>query len=111
MGLKKSSEIRWFSPKLRESFYNLKKTDSLLFKQINSALDDIGGNAFCGILIPKRLVPKKWCEFGSLWKYDLPRGWRLFYTVSPPDLPGRVIVFAIVLDWLSHKDYERLFKY
>ena len=35
------SEIRWASPKLREGFYKLEKTDSVLFKQITSALDDI----------------------------------------------------------------------
>lgn len=105
------SEIRWATPKLREAFYKLEKTDPVLFKQINSALDDIEKNAFCSILIPKRLIPKQWQIHGTLWKYDLPKGWRLFYTVAPPDLPGKVTVFAIILDWMTHKEYERLFKY
>jgi len=106
-----SSEIRWVTPKLRDAFYKLERTDPVLFKQINSALDNIEKNAFCSILIPKRLIPKSWQVYGTLWKYDLPKGWRLFYTVAPPDLPGKVTVFAIVLDWMTHKEYERLFKY
>ena len=105
------SEIVWESEKLKNNFSKLEKFDSLLFKQINSALDEIEKNAFCCIQVPKRLIPKKWKHYSNLWKYDLPGGWRLFYTVAPPDSPGKVIVLSIVLDWMSHKDYEKLFKY
>ena len=105
------SDIRWADSKLKEAFYKLKKTDFLLFKQINVALNNIEKNAFCSILIPKRLIPKRWKIYGTLWKYDLPKGWRLFYTITPPYQPGKIIVIAIILDWMTHKEYERLFKY
>lgn len=105
------SEIRWETEKLREAFYKLENDNFLLFKQINNALDEIERNAFCSILIPKKLIPKKWREYSTLWKYDLPKGERLFYTVSPPEREGEIIILAIVLDWMPHKEYERLFKY
>jgi len=105
------SEIRWEIPKLREAFYKLEKIDSALFKQINIALDEIEKNAFCSILLPKRLIPKKWQHYSTVWKYDLAKGWRLFYTVAPPDTSGKIIVLSIILDWMTHKEYERLFKY
>jgi len=89
----------------------LKNAEPLLFKQINAALNSIEKNAFCSILLPKRLVPDKWKHYSDVWKYDLPKGWRLFYTVAPPDRPGKVIVLSIVLDWMTHKEYELLFKY
>ncbi len=108
---KQSSEIRWENEKLRENFYKMKGSKGNLFTQINHALDEIEQNAFCCIQIPKKLMPSKWKMYNNLWKYDLPSGWRLFYTVAPPEKPGTVIVLAIILDWMSHKEYERLFKY
>ena len=47
MGKIQSSEIVWESEKLKNNFYKLEKFDSLLFKQINAALDEIEKNAFC----------------------------------------------------------------
>jgi hypothetical protein len=111
IGKTQPSEIRWETPKLKGDFYELERKDPTLFKQINSALDEIEENSFCCILLPKKLIPKKWQQYPNVWKYDLPGGWRLFYTVAPPNSPGEVLVLAIVLDWMSHKDYERLFKY
>lgn len=105
------SEIRWLNPELREAFYKLEKEYPILFKQINSALNNIEENAFCSILLPRRIVPGKWQNYSNVWKYDLPKAWRLFYTVAPPDIPGRVVVLTIILDWMPHKEYERLFKY
>ena len=48
-----------------------------LLKFINQALDNIEQNAFCGIQIPKKLIPKEYKKrFGieNIWKYDLPKG-------------------------------------
>jgi len=111
MGKIQLSEIVWESQKLKTNFYELENTDPILFKQINSALDEIENNAFCSIQVPKKLIPKKWQTYSNLWKYDLPKGWRLLYTVAPPDQPGKVLVLAIILEWMSHKEYERLFGY
>ena len=111
MGKIQPSRIRWETVKLREAFYKREKSDYQLFKQINSALNNIETNAFCSVLLPKKLIPKKWKEYSTVWKYNLPKGWRLFYTITPPEKEGEVIVLSIILDWMSHKEYERLFKY
>ena len=43
----------------------------------------------------------------NLWKYDLPKGWRLLYSVRG----NEIIVISIILEWLSHKEYERRLGY
>ena len=44
----------------------------------------------------------------NLWIYNLRSGWRLVYSVSSPD---KIEILAVVLDWMDHKDYERLFNF
>jgi len=66
--------------KLKDS----KTEDKKLHVWINRALDDLEENAFCGIQIQKRLIPKTYIDkYGvdNLWKYDLPKGWRLIYSL------------------------------
>ena len=98
---------------VKDSFEKLKvsKTeDQKLYNRLNNAFDDISENAFCGIQIPKKLIPKKYLkkyEIDNLWKYDLPGAWRLLYSVARDE----IIVIAIVLEWLPHKEYEKRFGY
>ncbi len=107
------SEIRFADPKVKEAFYRLEKCDNQekeLFKVINQAFDKIEANAFCGIQIPKNLIPKEYIQeyrIKNLWKYNLPKGWRLIYSV----LADEIIVVSLVLEWFGHKEYERRFKY
>ena len=95
--------------KLQKGFEEI--IDKQLKKQLEKALGNIKENPFCGIQIPKRLIPKEYIKrFGkldNLWKYNLPDAWRLIYTVAN----DKVCVLSIVLEWMSHKDYERRFKY
>ncbi len=99
--------------KVKESFEKLrdsKTEEQKLFSHLNKAFDDISENAFCGIQIPKKLIPKKYIkEYGidNLWKYNLPGAWRLLYSVARDE----IIVIAIVLEWLPHKEYEKRFGY
>ena len=81
-----------------------------LLKFINQALDNIEQNAFCGIQIPKKLIPKEYKKrFGieNIWKYDLPKGWRLIYSIVNND----IVVISLVLEWFNHKSYEKRFNY
>ncbi len=67
-------------------------------------------NAFCGIQIPKRLIPKVYIKkygIDNLWKYDLPKGWRLIYSVAGDG----ILIISIIIEWFDHKEYERRFKY
>jgi Txe/YoeB family toxin of Txe-Axe toxin-antitoxin module len=107
------SKVVFADKKLKDAFGKLKisKTeDSDLYDWLNRAFDDISENAFCGIQVPKKLIPKKYIkkyEIDNLWKYNLPSAWRLMYSVAR----DKVIVIAIILEWLPHKEYEKRFKY
>lgn len=111
--MKLPSRIRFIDESIRKSFYKLEKGDDSekeLFKFIEQALDNLEMNAFCGIQIRKQQIPKEYfIKYGirNLWKYDLPRGWRLIYSVAKEE----IIVVSLILEWLDHKEYERRFSY
>jgi len=44
----------------------------------------------------------------NLWKYDLPQGWRLLYTVTAEN---QVELISAILEWFNHKSYEKRMKY
>ena len=110
--MKLPSTVRFFDDSIKEAFYKLENGDDSekeLFRLINQAMDNIEQNAFCGIQLPKRLIPEiyKKKNIKNLWKYDLPRGWRLMYSIVNEEL----VVVSIVLEWFDHKEYERRFRY
>ncbi len=79
-------------------------------KSLHVAFDAIAANAFCGIQVPKRQIPKEYlAKFGieNLWKYNFHRNWRLMYSVAGD---GKSII-ALIIEWLPHKEYERRFGY
>ena len=107
------SEIKFADEKIQKSFEALKESkteDQRLYKWICRAFEDLEENAFCGIRIPKRLIPKVYIDkygIDNLWKYDLPRSWRLIYSVANDG----ICVLSIILEWVDHKNYERKFNY
>lgn len=107
------SEIKFADKKLKESFNKLKDSkteDKKIYKWINRALDDLEEDAFCGIQIPKKLIPKTYIDkygIDNLWKYDLPRGWRLIYSIKG----GETLIVSIILEWMDHDNYEKRFGY
>ena len=108
--MNKPSEVIFVDDKIEKSFNKLKESDEIK-KYIKRAIEDIKSNAFCGIPIPKRLFPKEYLkkyEINNLWKYDLPDGWRLIYTISTPN---KVEILSIIIEWFNHKNYERRFCY
>ena len=110
--MKLPSTIRFFDDDTKKAFYKLENGDNSekeLFRLMNQAIDNIEENAFCGIQLPKRLIPPTYTkkDIKNLWKYDLPRGWRLMYSIVNEEL----VVVSIVLEWFDHKEYERRFKY
>ena len=111
--VKLPSKIRFADDKVKEAFNELKGSDKKekgLHEWLVRAYKDIEGNAFCGIQIPKRLIPKEYIKkykVKNLWKYNLPDAWRLIYSIEA----NEIIVISIVLEWMDHKEYERKFKY
>jgi len=81
-----------------------------IFNHLNTAFDMIAMDPFCGIQVPKRLIPKMYItKYGieNLWKYNFLKNWRLMYSVAGD---GTQVV-TLVIEWLSHKEYERRFRY
>lgn len=109
----KPVNVAFISQKLKGQFESLnsgKFEDQQLYKFIDRALDDIKKDPTCGIKIPKKLWPREYVQsYGitNLWKYDLPNAWRLIYTLESDE----VRIVGIVLEWFSHKDYEKKFNY
>jgi len=105
----KPSEVVFANDKIEREFEKLKENDEIK-KYIKRAIKDIKANAYCGIPIPKRLFPKEYKKYkiNNLWKYDMPDGWRLIYSITTPN---KVEILAIILEWFNHKEYERRFKY
>ncbi len=108
-----NSEIKFGDEKVQKSFEKLKDSkteDHKLYKWICRAFEDLEENAFCGVRIPKKLIPKIYIDkYGvdNLLKYDLPNAWRLIYSVAN----GEICVLSIILEWMDHKNYERRFNY
>lgn len=107
------SVVYFGDEKLKEAYLKLQTTkveDKMLYKWVSRAINDLQENAFCGIQVPKRLIPKVYIDkynIDNLWKYDLPKGWRLLYSVAKEE----IYVISIILEWMNHKDYERRFNY
>jgi Txe/YoeB family toxin of Txe-Axe toxin-antitoxin module len=107
------SRVFFADEKLRQEFESLEKgkhEEKEIYGWIAKALDEIKQNAFTGIQVPKRIIPEPYIEkykITNLWKYDLPRGWRLLYSVGKEGIE----VISIVLEWMDHKEYERRFRY
>jgi len=103
----------YFADKKVEETYNKLRYSSVnkqLYKFIKRALEDIKENPECGIAISKKLIPKiyiKKYSINNLFKYDLPSGWRLFYSLEE----GKIEIMAIIIEWMNHKDYEKRFGY
>jgi len=108
--MKKPSKVVFINDKLEISFNSLKEND-FVKKSMIRAIQDLRENAFAGIQVPKRLIPKEYIqEYGinNLWKYDLPKGWRLLYTITANN---EVELISAILEWFNHKEYEKRMKY
>mgnify|MGYP001235878813 CR=1 FL=1 len=106
----KPSKVVFISDELEKNFNKLAENDPIR-KGIVRAIQDLKENAFYGIQIRKRLFPTEYVKkygINNLWKYDLPKGWRLLYTVTPEN---EVELISAILEWFNHKNYERKFKY
>jgi hypothetical protein len=109
----KDIRIGFSSSKVKDAFIALTRGDEAerrLHRFLRRAFDDLRREPSCGIKIPRKLWPKEYAQsipLDNLWKYDLPGAWRLVYSIKEDE----VTILAIILEWLSHKEYERRFKY
>ena len=105
--------VAFISSKRKSEFESLKMgkfEDGQLYGYIVRAQNDLKINPSCGVKIPKQNWPKAYVKqfaITNLWKYDLPNGWRLIYTIENDN----VRIINIILEWFDHKAYERRFGY
>ena len=107
------SALYFADDQIKHDFFMLQSgraEEKEIFNQLNTAFDMIVTDPFCGIQVPKRLIPKMYItKYGidNLWKFNFHKNWRLMYSVASD---GAQVV-TLVLEWLSHKEYERRFGY
>ena len=104
----KPNKIVFVDKELEISFNELSDNDPIK-RGIIQAISAIQENFSCGRNVKKELIPRKLIEkyeLTNLWIYDLPNGWRLLYSVTSG---GEIEIIAVILDWMNHKDYNRLF--
>lgn len=113
MSDKRIKRVAFADKKLFESFNQLKSgrfEDKQLVKYLELTIDKLKHNPFYGLPIPRKLWPIEYLRnFGidNLRKCNLPNGWRLIYTLKG----NEVEIVSIVLEWFSHKSYEKRFGY
>ena len=102
-----------FGDKRLEDDYELlrdgKFEDRRLYEFIGRAITDLKIHNV-GTKIPKQLWPRIYqqkYDINNLFKYDLPNGWRLIYTIKTDD----IMILNVILEWFDHKEYEKRFKY
>ncbi len=103
-------EVNFVDLELKNSFTELEKSDPRLYKEIQKAVEEICQNSFSGRNVKKELIPKELIQkynLDNLWIYNLRKDWRLIYSLGRDEIK----LIAIVLDWMNHKEYERLFHF
>jgi hypothetical protein len=56
--MKLPSKIQFADNKVKKAFEQLKSIDNKFYNHLARAFKDIEKNVFCGIQIPKKLIPK-----------------------------------------------------
>ena len=108
--INKILEVIFANKKLEKSFLDMDENDEVK-KGIKKAIKQLMENPFAGIQIPKKLIPSEYTKrYGikNLWKYDLPNGWRLIYSITTP---SKIEILSVIIEWFNHKNYERRFRY
>ncbi len=108
---KKAKEaIEFLQIAVEEKKKQQKPTCKQLLKSLHENFKKIQSNPYYGDLIPKKYLNKKIInEYGtnSIYRVELIGYWRLLYTLRG----NEIIIVAIILDFMDHKDYDKLFKY
>lgn len=105
--------VAFVDHRIREAYLKLQEgafEDKKLFEAINRAIDNLKNNPLYGTRVPSQQVPKEYVkryQVTNLWKCDLPNAWRLIYTIKGDD----VEIVSMILEWMTHKEYERRFNY
>jgi len=100
------TEIVFWNKKLKNAYESLRRRSAFetLYKALSGAFKDIMGNPAAGIPLEKYRIPKELrSQITNLWKYELPGGWRLIYSLAG----NKITIIALILEWCDHKTYEK----
>jgi Txe/YoeB family toxin of Txe-Axe toxin-antitoxin module len=101
--------VAFIDSRVKKSYDSLKtgrSEESGLHERINHAIDSLKKDPSYGIRIPHDLIPGVYIKkhgIDNLRKINLPDGWRLLYTVKAE----KEMIVSVIIEWLSHTDYER----
>lgn len=102
-----ATEIVFADIKLKREYESLEHSTEFgwLYKALNRAFTDIMNNPSAGIPLKKYRIPTDLIRkrIDNLWKYDLPNGWRLLYSLGRQG----ITVMALVLEWCDHESYKK----
>jgi hypothetical protein len=102
------SKVVFVDAELEKAFNSLGENDPVK-KALVKAIENIREDFQAGEYIPKSDIPENYLKkygINNIRVYDLPFAWRLMYTVSGSNEIG---IISVLLDWMNHKDYEKLF--
>ncbi len=104
------SKVVFIDDQLENAFNSLSDNDPTK-KALIRAIQNIREDFQAGEYIPKNKIPQEYLrkyKINNIRVYDLPFAWRLMYTITGSSEIG---IISVILDWMDHKDYERLFKF
>jgi hypothetical protein len=102
------SKVKFIDEELEKAFNGLADNDPIK-KALIRAIQNIREDFQAGEYIPKNKIPEAYLEkygINNVRVYDLPFAWRLMYTISGSSEIG---IISVLLDWMDHKNYEKLF--
>ena len=109
----KPHKLTFVDKDLEKSFNDLSDKDPIK-KGLIKAMRDIKENFGVGRLITKDTHNKSRIknildkyETNNIRVYNLPMAWRMLYSITRSE---DVRIIAVILDWTSHKDYEKLLR-
>jgi hypothetical protein len=88
------------------------KTENTILNAIRKKIELVKANVHYGDPIAKNLIPEEYkTKYGvtNLFRVELPKFWRMLYTLA--DGETEVEIIAFVLDLVDHKEYNRKFGY
>jgi len=87
------------------------KTEKVLFNALTNKIELLKSNIHYGQPIAKDRIPKAYIdkyEIKNLFRVELPRYWRMLYTLTNED---EVVILVFVLDIKDHLAYNKKFGY
>ena len=110
--MSRTAIVTFEAEKTKQAYESLRQgkfEEQQLHTAISKAITALKTNPASGTKIPKRLWPKEYAkyEITNLWKYDLPDGARLIYTIYTDE----TTIASAIIEWFGHKEYEKRFNY